>query len=189
MRHRKAKSLNNRFTSWRKATLHSLARNLIVYQRITTTLQKAKAVKPLVEKLISMGKLGTLAARRHAFEVLNDHQLVKNLFNDIAKRFEKRAGGYTRIIRLGQRRGDNAEMVIFELTEIKEKAKKAKKEAKGKESKAHEVPVQETLQESEQEPKQKAETKTQEKPILEKKPTKKFLGGLRNIFKKERDSL
>jgi len=188
MRHRKAKSLNNRFTSWRKATLQSLARNMLIYQRITTTLQKAKAAKPLVEKLISLGKSNTLAGRRDAFAVLNDHHLVEVLFNDIAKRFDKRTGGYTRVIRLGERRGDNAEMVIFELTEIKEKAKKVKKVAKEKESKAQETAVQETAQEKTLDHKQ-AETKTQEKPTTEKKPSKKFLGGLRNIFKKERDSL
>ncbi|MFA5118359.1 MAG: 50S ribosomal protein L17 [Candidatus Omnitrophota bacterium] len=188
MRHRKAKSLNNRFTSWRKATLQSLARNMMVYQRITTTLQKAKAAKPLVEKLISLGKSDTLSGRRDAFQILNDHHLVEILFNDIAKRFDKRNGGYTRVIRLGARRGDNAEMVIFELTEIKEKVKKAKKESKEKESKVQETTSPEAEKDKTLEHKQ-AETKTQEKPTTDKKPSKKFLGGLRNIFKKERDSL
>ena len=121
MRHKKQRNLLNRFTSWRKSTLYSLARSLLIHQRIRTTLHRAKAVRPLAEKLISLAKLNTLAAKRQAAKILNDHQLVSMLFSDIGPRFAKRQSGYTRIINLGVRRGDDAKLVIFELTEIKEK--------------------------------------------------------------------
>lgn len=183
MRHSKAKLQLNRFTSWRKASLISLAKALIVYQKIKTTRSRANAVKPLIEKLISLGKNNSLFARRQAYRILGDHKLVGLLFNDIAPRFAHRIGGYTRIINFGPRRGDNAKLVILALTEIKEKGpKKPKAEAKEKK----EEPLKERPQE---EKKPKTETAVAEKPPISKKPTKKFLGGLRRIFKKERDSL
>jgi len=182
MRHKKAKLQLNRFTSWRKATLKSMAQSLLIQQSVKTTLHKAKAVKPLVEKLISLAKENTLAAKRHAFKILCDHKLVSLLFNEIGPRFAKKIGGYTRIIALGSRRGDNAEVVILELTEIKRKAikRKPKKEIEAK-------PEETGLEEIK--PQTATAVKEKEKPPLEKKPSKKFLGGLRNIFKKERDSL
>lgn len=193
MRHAKAKNQLNRFTSWHKATLKSLARSMIIYQSIKTTKAKAKAAQPLIESLITMAKDGSLAAKRRAYQILCDHSLVSALFNDIGKRFEKRAGGYTRIIGLGTRRGDSADMVIFELTEIKkkEKRKHTKKEEAKKETsstKAHEHAEQQESPSSE-EKKAKTDIATKEKPPETRKPTKKFLGGIRNIFKKERDSL
>ncbi len=127
MRHGKAKLRLNRFTSWRKATLASLARAMIIHQKIKTTNAKAKAVKPLIEKLISLGKKNSLFAKRQAYRILGDHKLVSLLFNDIAPRFANRIGGYTRILKLGSRRGDNAQLVILALTEIKEKVHKKPK--------------------------------------------------------------
>jgi len=161
MRHRLKRLQLNRNTSWRKATLKSLARNLLIQQSIKTTKTKAKAVKPLADKLISLAKLNTLSARRRAFSILGEHRLVSLLFNDIGPRFKDRIGGYSRIISLGARRGDSAELVILELTEIK------KKELK----------------------KPKTDVAVKQKPPITKKPPKKFLGGLRNIFKKKSDSL
>src|SRR4030042_3512971 len=124
MRHRHKRLQLNRFTSWHRATMKSLARSLLLSQSIKTTLQRAKAARPLIERLISLAKENTLSAKRQANKILDDHVLVSLLFNDIGPRFLKRTGGYTRIINLGSRRGDNAKTVIFELTEIKKKEKR-----------------------------------------------------------------
>ncbi len=177
MRHRKKRLQLNRFTSWRKATLNSLARNLLIHQSIKTSLTKAKAAVPQIEKLITLSKNNSIAARRYAFRILCDHKLVSLLFNEIGPRFASRISGFTRIIKLGQRRGDNAELAILELTEIKKKeVKKPKKK-------------EETKPQEEKKPEVTKEKHIEEKPPIIKKPTKKFLGGLRTIFKKERDAL
>jgi large subunit ribosomal protein L17 len=184
MRHAKKRLQLNRFTSWHKATLKSLARSILEYQSIKTTRTKAFAAKPLVEKLITLAKDNTLAAKRHAFDILGDHAMVSTLFKELGPRFKNRTGGYTRIINLGNRRGDDAKMVVFELTEIiKKEVRKPKKAAEKKTEKTKEVPLAE-------EPKPKTETAVaEEKHPESKKAPKKFLGGIRNIFKKERDSL
>ncbi len=192
MRHSKARLQLSRFTSWRKATLISLSRAVIIHQRIKTTSAKAKAVKPLVEKLISLGKKNSLSAKRQAFKILGDHRLVSLLFKDIAVRFGNRAGGYTRIINLGSRQGDNAKLVILALTEIKEKKlKKPKVEAEKKEPEKPPEILKEGFQKEGpvEEKKPRTEISVKEKPPISKKPTKNFLGGLRGIFKRERDSL
>ena len=176
MRHSKIKYQINRFTSWRKATLKSMAKSLLIHQSIKTTRTKAKAARPLIEKLISLAKLNSLAARRQAFKILGDHKLISILFNDIGPRFNNRTGGYTRILNLGARRGDNAERVILELTEIKKK--EPKKPGVKKELKPEEEGPAEVIKEKPPIP-----------PPIEKMPPRKFLGGLRKIFKKERDSL
>lgn len=176
MRHAKSRILLNRFTSWRRATLRSLAKNLLIHQSIKTTKTKAYAVKPLVDRLISLAKQNSLTAKRQAYRILCDHRLVSLLFNDIALRFNNKIGGYTRILNLGNRRGDNAELVIIELTEIKKKERKKKTQG-----------VKEKPQE--EKPKPKPEIFVKEKPPITKKPSKSFFGGLRRIFKKERDSL
>ena len=124
MRHGKLKYRLNRFSSWREATVKSLARNILIYQSIKTTRNRSKAVRPLVEKLISLAKQNTLAAKRRAYDILQDHALVSRLFKEIGPHFEKRPAGFTRIIGLSKRRGDSADMVIFELTEIKKVEKK-----------------------------------------------------------------
>jgi large subunit ribosomal protein L17 len=188
MRHRKSRGFLNRFTSWRQATLLSLAKNLLIHQSIRTSLSKAKAARPLAERLISQAKRNTLAAKREAFRILGEHALVKVLFDEIGPRFSNRQSGFTRIINLGRRRGDDAEIVILELTEIKKKEKKVHK--KEKETKPQEQPEAGPIKEKPA-PEKKTETAAavKEKPPITKKPTKKFLGGLRNIFKKERDSL
>lgn len=155
----------------------SLAKNLFIYQSIKTSLHKAKAAKPLIEKLISLAKQNTLAAKRQVFKLLGDHKLVSYIFSEIGPRFAKIQSGYTRIINLARRRGDNAQIVILELTQIKKKEVKKPKQELAKEKPSEE---------------KKPEAKgvaVKEKPPIAKKPTKKFLGGLRNIFKKERDSL
>lgn len=192
MRHGKSKYQFNRFTSWHRATLISTAKNLLAYQQIKTTKIKAKATKPLVEKLITLAKENTLAAKRHAYALLGDHKLVKILFNDIGPRFKNRPGGYTRTILTQRRRGDSAEMAILALTEIKKEAprpKKTKEAKSGKEEKAVK-PQDNKTQQGQMAPEQpKTELPKKERPPLEKKPHKKFFGGIKNIFKRERDSL
>ncbi|MFH1397822.1 MAG: 50S ribosomal protein L17 [Candidatus Omnitrophota bacterium] len=194
MRHNKAKNQLNRFTSWRKATILSLVRSLFIYQRISTTLARAKAARSQIDKLITMGKKNTLAKKRQAFKLLGDHKLVSILFNDIAPRFNQRQGGYTRLLLLGKRRGDDAQMAILELTEVKEKAKKVKKnkvkEAKPKTSISGEITEKtESMPEKLVDEKSKAETAVKERPPVTKKPAKKFFSGIKNIFKKKSDSL
>lgn len=188
MRHAKARLQLNRFTSWRKATIISLAKALIIQQSIRTTKTRAKAVKPFIEKLITLGKKNTLSAKRRVYKMLGSHKLVGTIFNDIAPRFVNRIGGYTRILNFGVRRGDNAHLVILSLTEIKEKKPKEikpKGETKTGISHKDEIGQEKTLEEK----KPKAETIVKEKPPEIRKPAKKFLGGLRKIFKKKSDSL
>lgn len=188
MRHKKKRLQLNRFTSWQEATIKSLARNLLVYESMRTTLHRAKAVRPLAEKLVALAKANTLSAKREAFRVLGDHKLVSSLFNEIGPRFSKRASGFTRIINLGKRRGDDAQIVIFELTELKPKVKKVKKSKEVKEKGSEEAQAP-TAEEAREEKKVETHEAAKEKPPVSKKPSKKFLGGIRNIFKKERDSL
>src|SRR6185295_17044125 len=117
MRHKISGNRLSRNKSLRKATLRDLAKATLIDQRICTTSAKAKEARKLVEKLITLGKKDTLAARRRAFAILCDHSLVSSLFKETAPRFKNRLGGYTRIIPFNQRIGDNAEMVFLELTE------------------------------------------------------------------------
>lgn len=186
MRHAKARYQLNRFTSWRKATVISLAKSLIIHQSIRTTKTRAKAARPLVEKLITLAKQNSLAAKRQAYKVLGDHRLVSLLFGDIGQRFTKKSGGYTRIIGLKSRRGDNAECAILELTAIKKKELPSRPE---KIKEAKEIKEIKEVTKSEEEKKHVPEPAIKEKPPITKKPAKNFLGGLKNIFKKERDSL
>ncbi len=191
MRHAKKRLQLSRFTSWHKATIRSLARNVMINQSIKTTLSRAKASRQVIEKLISLAKENTLFARRQAQKVLGEHKLVAILFNEIGPRFSKRSSGFTRIISLGKRRGDDAEMVIFELTEIKKKeVKKAKpaKEAKPQPVKTADETV-ESKTVKEEMPEEKKHEPAKESPARDKKPQKKFIGGIRNIFRKKSDSL
>jgi len=118
MRHGFSGNRFGRNQTLRKATVRDLCKAVLYHQQISTTRAKATEARKLVDKLITMGKENTLAAKRRAFAILCDHGLVSSLFNVIAPRFKNRQGGYTRIIKFAlNRRGDNAEMVILELTE------------------------------------------------------------------------
>ncbi|MDP2928002.1 MAG: 50S ribosomal protein L17 [Candidatus Omnitrophota bacterium] len=189
MRHAKKRLQLSRFGSWHDATIRSLARNMVICQSIKTTLTRAKASKQLIEKLITLGKKNTLFARRQAQKVLGEHKLVNLLFNEIAPRFAKRNSGFTRIIGLGKRRGDNAEMVIFEFTELKIKEAKKPKPAKELKPQAAVEDIEGAQKKSIPEQKKESKIAIKDKPIDEKKPQKKFMGGLRTIFKKKSDSL
>jgi large subunit ribosomal protein L17 len=118
MRHQRAGKKLGRDSAHRKAMYANLAGALIEHGRIKTTEAKAKAVKPLAEQMITLGKRGDLAARRHAISTLRSQDVVHVLFADVAPRFADRLGGYTRIIKLGPRHGDAANMVYLELVDF-----------------------------------------------------------------------
>jgi large subunit ribosomal protein L17 len=132
MRHRKGGSKLGRNPAHRRATLRNLVTNVIQRERIRTTLARARAARPLVDQMITLGKGDSLHTRRQAAAFLQTPAAVKKLFDDIAPRFAERPGGYTRIVRAGWRHGDNAEVAILELVgsemKVKEKPKKGKKE-------------------------------------------------------------
>jgi large subunit ribosomal protein L17 len=136
MRHLKGGFKLGRKPEHRKAVLRNLTASLIERNRVETTLAKAKAVKPLVEKMVTIGKSGTLADKRRALAYLYKRKTVQILFNEVAPRFMDRNGGYTRIIKTDYRKGDGAEMAILEFTdyifEIKDTKAKAKAKAKAK---------------------------------------------------------
>src|SRR5271157_2951817 len=136
MRHRNAGSKLGRNPAHRRATLRNLVTNVIEHERITTTITRAKAARPLVEQLITLGKRDSLHARRQAASYLMTPTATKKLFDDIAPRFSDRAGGYTRIIHAGFRLGDGANLAILELLG----SKLRKKEKKEKPGKAEEKP-------------------------------------------------
>lgn len=125
-----------RNSSWRKATVRSLAQALLTRERIRTTHVKAKEAQRFTERLITLGKDGTLAARRRAISLLADPAVVKRLFAEIAPRFQKRAGGYTRILHDSFRPGDGASMSVIELVELSPDLVLGKDKPKGKEKAA-----------------------------------------------------
>ncbi len=207
MRHRKKRSRLSMMTARRNATMINMASSLLVHQKIETILARAKEVRKLVEKLITMAKENTVASRRRAYQILNDRNLVAKLFNEIAPLCKSRTSGYTRIIRLGFRRGDGAEMSILELTDRKIVEKHPKKKAKeGKSA--------ETAKLAKSEAKETAETAAEDKKhepkmkhIPKSKPTldeekraekaksedrkisgqKGFMKNLRGLFRKRGD--
>lgn len=117
MRHRVNGRKFDRAGDERKALLKGLVNDLIRHERMRTTEAKAKEMRPLVEKMITLGKDGTVHARRQAFAYVNDKDIVSKLFGEIAPRFATRPGGYTRIVKLGPRLGDGAPMAQIELVE------------------------------------------------------------------------
>jgi large subunit ribosomal protein L17 len=131
MRHLISGSKLGRQPAHRRATLRNLVTNLIEKERIHTTLLRAKATRPLAERMITLGKRDSLHARRQAAAFLMTTGATKKLFSDLAPRFADRSGGYTRIIRTGWRIGDGAELAIIEFlgSELKKKEKKPKKHA------------------------------------------------------------
>lgn len=117
MRHHRAGKKLGRDSAHRRALYANLAGSLIEHGRIKTTEAKAKAVKPFAEQMITLGKRGDLAARRQAIAQLRSQDVVHVLFAEVAPRFAERPGGYTRIVKLGPRAGDAAEMVYLELVD------------------------------------------------------------------------
>ena len=117
MRHAKAGKKLGRDSAHRRALYANLACSLIEHGRIRTTEAKAKAVKPFAEQMITLGRRGDLHARRQALSVLRSQEVVHKLFADVAPRMADRPGGYSRIVKLGPRQGDAAEMVYLELVD------------------------------------------------------------------------
>lgn len=138
MRHRRSGRKLNRTTSHRKAMLANMVTSLVEHKKIKTTLAKAKEARSVIERLITFAKKGDLTARRQVLRTIRDKEIVKILFDEIAPQFDERNGGYTRIIKLGQRAGDGASLAYLELVGY-EGVKKDKKKAKVKEKEPEKV--------------------------------------------------
>ena len=140
MRHQKKTIKLGRTAEHRKALLANQVCSLIEHQRIKTTLAKAKAVRPLAEKMVTLGKRGSIHARRTALATLRQKNAIKKLFDDIAPRSTERNGGYTRIVKLGQRKSDSAPMAFIEWVDaapaIEEKAEKKRRRNEKRSSQA-----------------------------------------------------
>jgi len=117
MRHLKQGRKLGRTTAHRKALLRNLATALLEHERIITTEPKAKELRRVADKLVTLGKRGNLHARRQALQTVRSHTVVQKLFNEIAPRFAERQGGYTRVLHLGYRPGDAAAMAVIELVD------------------------------------------------------------------------
>jgi len=158
MRHRKKVFKLGRTASHRRATLRNLAIALFENHQVKTTLAKAKAARSFVERLITYGKKNTVHARRLAFRHLQSRTLVKKLFDEIAPTYTDRPGGYTRIIKLGQRSGDGASMAILQLVGFEELILEKKQKARKKAKPSEEVKEEKKAAEKEPPPgKEKAE--------------------------------
>jgi len=123
MRHRVSKYKLNRTSSHRKAMMNNMALALFKHEQISTTLIKAKNLRPFVEKIITLAKKGNLESRRKTFSILKNKKIIDKIFSNIVKRYETRKGGYIRIIKNGFRYGDSAPLAIIELVDRDPKAK------------------------------------------------------------------
>ena len=117
MKHRVVGRRLDRTTEHRTAMFKNMVTSLLRHERITTTTPKAKELKRFADKIITLGKKGTAHARRIAFRDVRDAEVIEKLFGEIAPRFAQRPGGYTRLVRVGHRAGDNAELAVIELVE------------------------------------------------------------------------
>ena len=123
MKHKIKDKKLNRTSSHRKALFKNMAQAIIKHEQIITTLPKAKTMKPIVEKLITLAKKGSLHAKRQAYSKLRDDKMVTKLFGTLATRYADRAGGYTRVLKAGYRYGDAAAMAVIELVDRDEDAR------------------------------------------------------------------
>lgn len=147
MRHRKDNKKLGRTVSHRNALISNMATSLFEHKQIKTTTTKAKEIRRTVDKMITFAKNGSLADRRQVLRIIRDKKIVKHIFDEIAPTYQKRDGGYTRVIKLGRRRGDGAEMAILELVgfegavlektkaRAEDKAQRASEKAKEEKSK------------------------------------------------------
>jgi len=117
MRHKRSGRKLNRTASHRKAMFANMAASLLKHEQITTTLPKAKDLRPIVDRLVTLGKRGGLHARRQALSVLRDTTITAKLFDELAERYKARPGGYTRVIKAGHRYGDMAPLGVIELVD------------------------------------------------------------------------
>ena len=146
MRHRKGGFKLQRDPSARRALLRGLTTNIILHDRIVTTITKAKAMKPVVDKMITLAKRDTLHSRRQAAAFLNTPGALKKLFDTLGPRFSQREGGYTRVVRLGPRKGDGAELALIELlgSELKKRAEDRRKRREDRMKQQQEAEAAET---------------------------------------------
>lgn len=147
MRHRNYGRKLSRNTSHRRALLRNLVTSLILEERIETTVAKAKAARDLAERMITLGKRGDLHARRQAASFLLAAAAVKKLFEDVAKRFDARTGGYTRIVPVGWRKGDGADTAVLELIGTEVLQKRAEERARRSERKRKAIEEAQAAQE------------------------------------------
>ena len=180
MRHQKKTIKLGRTADHRRALLANQVCALIQHQRIKTTLAKAKAVRPLAERMVTLGKNGSIHARRRALAVLRQKNIVKKLFDDIAQRSAERNGGYTRIVKLGARKSDSARMAFIEWVDAEHIAEEKPKKEKAKRKEPEATPQQATSeaeQPTREEPKAEAPAPRQEEstapPTEESKPKKR----------------
>jgi large subunit ribosomal protein L17 len=181
MRHQKKTIKLGRTADHRKALLANQVCSLIQYQRIKTTLAKAKAVRPLAERMVTLGKKGSLHARRAALATLRQKRAVKKLFDDIAPRSAERNGGYTRIVKLGRRKSDSAPMAFIEWVDMLEvveekpaKEKKAKRKEAEKAKRTEPEPMEaEPVEAEKEEPLAKEEEPVETPPPAEEPKPKK----------------
>lgn len=168
MRHQKKTIKLGRTADHRRALLANQVCALIQHQRIKTTLAKAKAVRPLAERMVTLGKNGSIHARRRALAVLRQKDIVKKLFDDIAQRSAERNGGYTRIVKLGSRKSDSARMAFIEWVDVEHVVEEKPKKEKKTKRKEPEEKAQQTAPEAEQptkeEPKAEASAQEAEEP-------------------------
>jgi large subunit ribosomal protein L17 len=125
MRHRNAGCKLGRTSSHRKAMLRNMVTSLLKHEHITTTDMKAKELRKVAERMITLGKRGSLHARRQALAYVRDKNIVSKLFEELSLRYQQRAGGYTRIVKIGARHGDNAPISVIEF--VRDEDQKAKK--------------------------------------------------------------
>jgi len=156
MRHQKKTLKLGLTAAHRKALLANQVCSLIEHQRIKTTLAKAKAVRPLAEKMVTLGKKGSLHARRTALAVLRQKDAVKKLFEDIAPRSAARNGGYTRIVKLGARKSDSAPVAFIEWVDAPQVVEESAPEETGKKTKATKAPAAATEKKAVRKPKKDA---------------------------------
>jgi large subunit ribosomal protein L17 len=140
MRHNRAGRKLGRVSEHRRALFRNQLLSLMQHERIITTLPKAKELRPIAERMVTLGRKNTVHARRLAARWIADREVIKKLFSEIAPRFANRPGGYTRIVKLGPRKGDGAELAILEFVDYKlPEAAKEKKEQKQKKTKPEEL--------------------------------------------------
>jgi len=205
MRHRKKKNTLGKPADQRKALVKSLLVALINNEKIKTTHRRAKESSIWADRLVTLGKRGDIHSRRQAYKFLQDRKLVKKLFDDIAPRFSDVKGGYTRVVKVNNRHGDNATMSILEFTRIKEeiieekrKLKRMRREKKAKSMQQEVAPVVEEVKVEEEKVKKEVRKKEnrvkegkerlKEKPEQVKSEEKKgFLQGLTGFLKSKKE--
>ncbi len=183
MRHGKVGRKLNRTASHRKATLSALSVSLLRHKRITTTVAKAKETRVVVERLITKAKNAVsgesndapknVHARRHVFSLLRDRSAVTTLFDEVAPKVAERAGGYTRVIKLGRRQGDGAEMAVIELVDFNVGSEKPAKSAKKTASRKSKDAEKESAQPKAEAAAETEESKSTKKPSSKAKPKTK----------------